>query len=162
MKRALIYLALVAGIALVGYAIFGRKTDEEQIVEQLTRLAAVVSIDSEENPLTRGARLNREFNELFTKDARASVPELSTPVSGRRELVALATRAVASFRSLDVEFDGTSIQVGNAGAHVKTTAKLNGVRTDGDLDRGDRQVSLRFLPADGDWKIDEVSVSEAE
>jgi hypothetical protein len=162
MRRALIYLALLLGVVLVGYAIFGRKTDGEQIEEQLARLAAVVSIDSEENPLTRGARLNREFNDLFTKDARASVPELSAPVRGRRELVALATRAVASFRSLDVAFDGTSIEVGNAGAHVKTTAKLNGVRTDGALDRGERQVSLAFLRSDGEWKIDDVGVSEAE
>jgi hypothetical protein len=162
MKRALVWVALIAGLALVGYAVFARKTDEELIEEQLARLAAVMSIDSEENPLARGARLSREFNELFTKDARASVPELSAPVQGRRELVALATRAVASFRSLDVAFSGTSIDIGNAAADVKTTAKLNGVRADGDLDRGERQVSLRLVRSDGAFLIDSASVSKAE
>ncbi len=161
MKRALVWLALIAGLLLVGYAVFAQKTDEERIQEQLARLAAAVSIDSQENPLARGARLNREFSELFTKEARASVPELSAPVEGRRELVALATRAVGSFRSLDVAFSATSIEVGNAAADVKTTAKLNGVRTDGDLDRGERPVSLRFLRSDGAWMIDSARVSEA-
>lgn len=162
MRRALLWVGLAVGVALVAYAIFARKTDEEIIAEQLARLAAAVSIDSEENPLARGARLSGQFRDLFTPGATASVPELSAPVQGRRELVALATRAVASFRSLDVAFSGTSIEVGSAAANVTTTAKLNGVRTDGDFDRGERAVRLRWLRSEGDWKIDSVSVSEAD
>jgi hypothetical protein len=161
-KRALVWLALAVGLSLVVYAVFASKTDEEIIEEQLTRLAAAISVSPEENPLTRAARLNREFSELFSKDATASVPELSAPVQGRRELLALATRAAAGFRTLDVAFSGTTVEVGNAAAEVKTTATLSGVRSDGDLDRGKRQVGLRFKRSDGDWWIDSVNVSDAE
>ncbi|HEY6556840.1 MAG TPA: nuclear transport factor 2 family protein [Polyangiaceae bacterium] len=162
MKRTLIWLALGLGLLLVGYAFFASKTDEEIIEEQLTRLAAAVSVSPEENPLTRAARLNGEFSELFTRDATASVPELSAPVQGRRELLALATRAAAGFRTLDVAFSNTSVEVGNAAAEVKTTATLSGVRSDGDLDRGKRAVSLRFTRSDGDWWIASANVSDAE
>jgi phosphoribosylformylglycinamidine synthase len=160
MKRSLIWLSLMAGLVLVLYAFLGGKTDEEIIQAQLSRLATSVSVVPNENPLQRAARLNRDFSELFTKDARASVPELSAPVQGRREIVALATRAGAGFQTLDMAFGATTVEVGNAAAEVKTTATLSGVRSDGDLDQGKRQVHLRFTRTDGDWLIDSANVSE--
>src|SRR5688500_2008070 len=104
MKRALVWFGLALGLALVAYAVFSRKTDEELILEQLARLGRSVSVATGENPITRAARLNRDFTELFTESAQVSVPELSGPVRGRRELVALATRAAAGFHNLDVAF----------------------------------------------------------
>ncbi|HMJ15138.1 MAG TPA: nuclear transport factor 2 family protein [Polyangiaceae bacterium] len=159
MKRALVWFGLALGLALVAYAVFARKTDEELIQERLARLGRSIGVATGENPITRAARLNRDFSDLFTQEASVSIPELSGPIRGRRELAALATRAAAGFHNLDVAFTGTIIDLGNAGADVRTTATLSGVRSDSDIDEGTRHVSLRFAHTDGDWLIDSVSVS---
>jgi len=159
MRRWLAWCGVVIGVAVIGYAILARKSDEEQIQEQLERLAGAVRVETEENPIFRLKRLEGEFAELFVENVTVRVPELSSVRQGRRELVAMAARAGAYFSSVDVSFDNTEIVVGNLGANVTTTATLTATRRGQDVEHDKRRVTLRFTKPGGDWLIDSISVA---
>jgi hypothetical protein len=158
-KRWLAAGALVAGIAIVGYALFSRKTPEEEVREQLARLAAAIAVREEaENPVMRATRLNGEFADLFDKNARARIPEISSPIENRKELVALAARAGMWVRALDVDFSRLDVEAGELNASADGPAQLSGVRVDGTPERGDRTVHFQLSKIDSEWKITSVSV----
>ena len=158
-KRWLAAAGVVAGIGIVGYALFSQETPEERIREQLERLSVVIRVGEEaENPVARATRLNAEFADLFDKDVRANIPELSNPIEGRRELVQLAARAHFWVRTLDVDFSGLEIEAGEINASASGPARLSGTRTSGEPETGKRQVRFTFTNADSEWKIDSVKV----
>jgi hypothetical protein len=158
-KRWLAAAGVAAGIGIVGYALFSQKTPEERIRSQLERLSEVIRVGEEqENPVVRGARLNGQFAELFDKDVRAEIPELSNPIAGRKELVQLAARAHFWVRTLDVDFSRLDIEAGEVNARASGPARLSGTRTSGEPETGERQVRFTLTRTDSDWMIDSVKV----
>ena len=159
LKQVLAMGGVGAGVALVLYALLSRESDEEKIRRRLDELELAVQVDAEaENPVFRATRLNDRFGELFDEKVRVSIPELTSSRSGRKDLVALATRSGAWFRTLEVDFKSISVQTGNVGANVSTTATLTTSRAGGNMQRDERKVDFTFTKADGDWRIDSIQV----
>jgi hypothetical protein len=159
-KRWLAIAAVVLGLGAVLYAVFAAPSDEEEIRAQLDRLALVVGVTADEkNPVIRGARLKREFAEIFTEDVAVSIPELTSLRSGRDELAAVGARAGTYFQTADVSISQIDIEIDGAKtrAQVRSVATLTGSRG-GELERDERRVRFEFVQRDGDWLIDAVRV----
>jgi hypothetical protein len=158
-RRWLAAAGVVAGIGIVGYALFSQKTPEERIREQLEQLSEVIRVGEEpENPVVRAARLNKQFAELFDQNVHADIPELNNPIQDRKELVQLAARAHFWVRTLEVDFSRLSIEAGEVNASASGPARLHGTRTNGEPETGERQVRFTLSRADSEWKIDSVKV----
>jgi hypothetical protein len=158
-RRWLAAAGVVAGIGIVGYALFSQKTPEERIREQLERLSEVIRVGEEqENPVVRAARLNGQFAELFDQNVHAQIPELSNPIDGRKELVQLAARSHFWVRTLEVDFSRLDIEAGDVSASASGPARLHGTRTNGEPETGERQVRFTLSRVDSEWKIDSVKV----
>ena len=145
-RRALAVAAAVLGIAILLYAVFAKKSDEELIREQLDDLAQAVRVSGpDENPIFRGKRLHDKFEKLFVPNVRVDISELTQISSGRTELVGVATRAGTIFRSADVEIDASSVDLiaGGSSAMVSGSATLVGDRGNG-TQRDQRRVSFGF------------------
>jgi hypothetical protein len=159
-KRWLAIAAVALGLGAVLLALFARPTHEERIRKQLDRLAQVVSAGSDEsNPVLRGARLKREFSELFSADVAVTIPDLGNPVRGRDELAALAARAGMGFQRVEVALSKIDVQVdaNETRAQVRSVATVTGTRA-GELERDQRRVRFGFSRQDGEWLIDLVAV----
>jgi hypothetical protein len=162
-KRWLAAAGVVAGMGIIGYALFSQKTPEERIREKLERLSEVIRVGEEqENPVMRATRLNGQFAELFDKDVRAEIPELSNPIEGRKELVQLAARTHFWVRTLDVDFSRVDIEAGEVNARASGPARISGTRTSGEPENGERQVRFTFTQIDSEWKIDSVKVERSD
>jgi hypothetical protein len=166
LKQLLAIGAIVLGLGVTFWAVFARKSDDELIREQLDRLAAAVGVDApDENPIFRANRLKKEFDTLFTQNVRVSVPELegAMRVTGRDDLVKVATRAGSYWRSAEVSWTSVDIkQVGGENnKNVDATALLVAEER-GEMRRDERQVTLGFTKKDGNWLIDSLSVSPKE
>jgi len=162
MRRWLPYLGIALGIALVAYALFFVKSDEERIRERLSELASTVEVkDRRETPLIRSARVRKSFASLFSKEVRLAVPELGTVDHGREPLVSLTVSALGEFTSVTLDLGELSIRLDESKAHglAVGTAKLSATRGDGTLSRDTRVVSLRLDRQQDAWQIVDVSVS---
>ena len=163
MKRYLPHLGVVIGIAIAVYALFFSDSEEDRIRAKLDQLedAARVS-DANTNIVVRTARVKKEFAEVFDKDVRFEIPELTSDESGRDVLVGLAAQAPRMYQTVSVDLGGLDITVDEAGltAIAQGPATLTGTRG-GQLERDDRTVSLSFDKIEGDWKVVMVSVSAA-
>ena len=156
-RLRLAWIAGAVGALLVLYAVLGRKSDEERIMDQLDRLEAVLSFVSSPNVLERAATLNGGFRELVMRDARVEIPERGLSARGRRELAALATRSTAALQSFEVAFDVESIRVYGKAAQVDLTVNVEG--TLGGEPRADRrEARLDFVESDGDWLLSSALV----
>ena len=158
-RRWLAAAGVVLGLGIVGYAVFSQKTPEERIRERLERLSQAIRVgEPPENPVMRATRLNGQFAELFDKDVRADISELSNPIEGRTELVQLAARANVWVRTLDVDFSHLDIDAGQVNASASGPARISGTRTSGEPETGERQVRFTLTLTDSDWMIDSVKV----
>lgn len=161
MKRWLPYALIAASIVLGLYAFFLRPSDEDLIRARLDQIAVAVRIDeSELNPIIRHGRVKEAFREVFTKDVLARVPELSTSVRSRDDLVVAATQLQGAYASAEVRFGDVDIRVDEArnAARVTAVATLAGARN-GEVQRSDeRKVALELDKVDGDWKVVSVTV----
>jgi hypothetical protein len=162
-KRLLGVAAAVLGAAVLLYAIFAKKSDEELIREQLERLAEVVQVSTpNENPLFRGPRMSREFETLFVPAVRVDISELTSVRSGRQDLVGVATRAGSVYRSAEVSIHPESVDVlaGGTSAKVSGSATITGDRGSGPQ-RDERRVTFGFTKTEDGWLIDSVVVTPA-
>ena len=165
MKRVLAATGVVLGLGLIGYAVFSRETDEEQIRRRLTELADAVHLDAERgNPAVRGLELRGRFAELFEKDVRAQIPELGSSRQTRDDLAALAAQSSAYFQSLDLDFQKVDVQLDGtrSGARVSSVVVMTATRrTDPAPERDEREVTFRFVKTDDPgWRIAELVVGE--
>lgn len=157
--------ALVVGVVLV---IVGIKSwpsnDEEAIANKLAKLAEVISVTGEENPVMRMTRLRREFEGIFEEDALVSIPEIRQTARGRKELAELGARAPILYRSLTVDFTGqdTVVDPQRRTARTTATAKLEGSRAANDLRWDEREVRFDWSRESGDWLISNVRVTPKE
>jgi phosphoribosylformylglycinamidine synthase len=162
MKRWLPLGLIAAGLIGLVYAIFFWSSDEDQIRARLAQLADTVRIsDGELNPVVRHGRIRQEFAEIFVKEVRAEVSELSEGLHGRNELAAAATQVAGAYRSADVSFGGVDIRIDRSGmtADVNASATVTGAQHGQPVRRDERQVSFQFEKIDGDWKIVSLTVA---
>jgi hypothetical protein len=158
--RLLLAGGVAIGLSLIGYALFSRETDEEQIRRKLDELEQAVGVSGEpENVVVRGARVKGDFAKIFDKQVRISIPELTTSTSGREDLVGLAAKAGTWFETLELDFEDVKVEAGEIGASVSTRAVLVASRRGRGLQKDDREVTFSLMKDDGDWKIDSVSVA---
>lgn len=165
MTKPLALGGLVLGLSLVGYAVFGRETDEEKILGVLARLEKAIRVDGDTatNPLLRGAALRRDFSDVFDRNVRYRIPELSSPGSGTESLVSLALESSAALTTLDVSFSRPDVRlIPPSNASVNTTAKIRAFRGTEPYDEGDRRVHFEFSKASGQWRIDALAVEPPE
>ena len=156
MRRWLAILGVLLGIGMIGYALFARATDEEQIREQLARLAAAISFTEAGNPAARALHLRSAFSELFTPEAEVTIAELGIQQRGREELVATTLQASGLARRLEVELTSVQILVAEdrTAASAAATALVAAVRRGGEPDVGEREVRFDLVRGpDRTWRV---------
>jgi hypothetical protein len=162
MKRWLPYLGIALGTALVVYALFFAKTEEERIRARLDELESTVAVDdARETPLVRAARLRKSFAEIFAKDVSLAIPELGATDKGRAALADLALSAQEQLARIDLELDDLAIRLDESKERALAVgvAHLRGTQRDGTRTLDDRTVSLRLDRIEGQWRIVDVTVS---
>lgn len=162
MKRWLPHIGIALGICIAVYALLLKSSDEELIRERLAQLEQAVKVSAgDTNVVIRGARIKKEFTEIFQKDVTIEIPELTEIRAGRAELVQLAASAPQLWQTATVDLDGLSVEVDQAGTSgvAYGDATLTATKHGGELHRDTRTVSLRFDKIDGEWQIVNVSVS---
>ena len=153
---------VAVGLAVIGYGIFGRSSDEEQILERLDLLAQTIrQEESDTNPVVRGARINSVFVDLFTKQVSVRIPDLAEIGSDRRDLAGAAAQVGARYRTAHVRFESAKVDLdpSKVSAGVTTQATLNALGHDGELRRDTRGVKLQLDKVDGDWRIVSITVA---
>jgi hypothetical protein len=164
MKRWIAVVAVVLGLGGILLAIFLAPNDEEKIRGQLDRLGQSASVDPEEkNPVARGIRIKKDFEDIFTENVAVSAPELASPGKGRDGVVSAATRAGTYYQNADISFSNVKVELDGS----KSRAKVNAVATltgsrGGELQHETRDVIFDFAKYDGDWLIDSVTVKAPE
>jgi hypothetical protein len=166
-KRALAAVGVVAGLALIGYAVFSGQSDEELIRARLVELEEALALDGQSsNPAAHGLRLRGKFANIFEKDVTATIPELGSTREGRDELAALAMHSGSYFETLDVDFENVDVGIDGTklNARVKTLAVVTGTRRgEKQPRREERRVALRFFKGEENgWRIAVVRVGDAE
>jgi hypothetical protein len=159
-RRLLSLLALVAGGAFVGAALFWPKSDEELINEQLDYLVARVSFEQPMvNPMFFGTRLAGDFKDIFAEQVFVEAPEArQTGALSPRDLALLTAKALARFSSLDASWSDKEIQVMDESATVK--AKVRVVTNRGLQPQvGTRTTEMTLERLSGGWKISRIRIS---
>lgn len=159
MNRALGIAGIVAGALLVGYALFGRRSDQELIAERLQLLGRAVSVREDENLVFRKTRLDRELGALLSPEVRVQIPELGYSVSGVSAVTSLATAAGRQYPNLDVSIEPESVTVD--GEAAESRAEVTVLSLGDDLSRERRPIQVRWTK-DSDWKIDSIQVQAPE
>ena len=162
MKRWLPHIGIAVGVCIAVYALFFTSSDEDEIRALLEQLEQSVKVtEGDTNQVLRGARLKREFSEIFIKDVGIEIPELTTISAGRMELVGLATRAPMLYRRATVNLDGLTIEIDSEGLSAAATgdAVLTASRQSGETERDTRDVLLRLDKIDDSWRIVSLTVS---
>ena len=167
MKRALALAGIVAGLFLIGYALFSRQSDEELIQAKLGLLAEAVQVSGEgQNVAVRALQLRGQFAEIFEKDVHAKIPELGSARQDRQALAALAARSTAYFTTLELTFRDVDIQLeaGGTGARVSAVAVVTGSPRRGNGPRREeRDVSFKFFKSDEHgWRIAALQTTERQ
>lgn len=155
-RRGLGLLGALLGLGMIGYALFGRATDEERIHAQLRRLAAAVSFADGSHPAARALRLRGEFSAVLTPEAFVSVSELGVQQRGREELVATTLQASSLARRLEVTLTSVRIRIADdrASARAAATAVVAALRRDGQPDAGAREVRFDLVRGgDRTWRV---------
>jgi len=177
-RRWLGYLAVAGGVALVGYAVLARPSDEERIRGQLEALAeAVSSPEPVTNVVFRANYLKERFDELLTPDVRVEVPEVGSLPSGPRALALAAARVQTGLGVFDVTLGSLDIEMGvdeggDGTARGERTDARNAARTaDAALARGrvkvggssyrreERDVVFALRKDGSTWRVSSVRVS---
>lgn len=151
-SRAVLAAAAALGLALIGYAIFSRQTDEERIREVLNEIEDAVDFEAPPNPLAHAANVRGRFADLVSPDVVVDVPERGMVARGRDDLVRLAVAGTARLQRFDVAFTVDELNVigesANASVEVATEATAGS-----DPRLSTRRADLQFVKADGDWLL---------
>src|SRR4051794_21808577 len=108
-----LYLALAAiVVAVVGYALLFRESDEDRIRQKLTALEAAVKSGSASGPeaASRPLRIQQSFSRIFTPRVRVDIPELASGDRSREELTALVLSGEERVSGLYVAFSQVHLE----------------------------------------------------
>lgn len=160
-RRVWAIAGVATGLLAIFYSIFAADSPEEQIRHTLDRLERAASFaEPGGNLLVMTGELNEKFKEVFAKEVRVSIPELTSLRSGRRELAAVAARARLSYDAVDLRLSVDELQLHEERrtATVQATAELQALKGQR-LRRDERRAQFGFRELDGNWVIDSVAVS---
>jgi hypothetical protein len=150
-------MALVfVGAAALTYALLRRPDDEARIRGQVAALADAVRIDAgERDPRARPRRIREAFRTSLAPEVQVDIADLVEDGHGRDELAGMAVSAAQTFGQLQVDFGDVRVEVDRPArrARVTAVATLAGTDLDGQPDREVRNVTLRLVDGDGEWRI---------
>jgi hypothetical protein len=154
-RRVLALVGVIAGLVLIAYAVFGGRSDEELIRDQLHRLARVVSFEQPGNVVARGLTLRGAFGELFVENPRGEIPELGSPRNSRASLVELGLQSSSFARSLSLSFADVRVEVDpkRSGAEVAARVDVQAVTREGQGRSEERLVRFSFAKTQDGWQI---------
>lgn len=159
-SRVLLAGAAALGLGLIGYALFSQPTDEERIHEVLDELEDAVGFESPPNPLAHAANVRGQLADLVSADVVVQVPERGMVARGRDDLVRLAVAGTSRLQRFDVAFSVEQLDV--TGDSAKASVEVVTEATVGSDPRlSTRRADLKFVKADGDWRLSSAHVSEA-
>jgi len=159
-NRALLLGIIGLGLCLIGWAIFGRETDEEAIRRRLMELSTKVSIDPSEGIVVRGFRLKRDLPDYLAEDAKFHVPQVGGDMS-RGEVIASAIGAATRWPSAQIGWSGVEVTLGGpSAAHLQGLAELTR-RDDGGARSTERKITIDWVKRDGDWMVQSLDVGDA-
>lgn len=155
-NRAVLVGIIAIGLALIGWAVFGRETDEEAVRRRLVEMSAMLAIEPSEGIVIRGLRLKRDLPDYFVEDANVKVPQAGGDMT-RNEMIASATAAQTRWPAAHVSWSNVEVTLdGRGGAHLEGIAELT--RTDGGTARStERNVTIEWVKK-GDWMVRELVV----
>lgn len=160
MRRALAILGIVLGVLLIGYAFFGRRSEEELIRDRVRQLAEAVSF-SEPNVVARGLALRGAFDDLFVPAVSADLPDLGGRHVGRDALVELGVSVTPLARSVDVTLSELTVTLDAERRSARVTAHgtMQATTREGEERWEDRSVELSFAKTEAGWQITALAVS---
>src|SRR6185436_9180248 len=164
-KRTGLVVAVAAALAILGYALFFRETDESRIRKRLAALAAAVRIDpAARDPLARALRIERAFAAGVSPGVRVQVPELGDVGGGRDGLLQLAVSSAGMFSSMQLGFERVRVQLapGSRSAAVDASAVLSTTEHGGGSQRRTKRLDLRFENVEGEWRLAHVVALDDE
>jgi hypothetical protein len=161
MRNRVVLLAIIAaGFALIGWAVFGRETDEEALRRRLVEMSTALEINPTEGLVVRGLRLKRDLPDYLVEEAKFHVPQAGGDMT-RTEVIASATAAQTRWPSARIGWSGVDVTLdGRGGARVVGTAELT---RDGDVGprTTPRKVTMDWVKKDGEWMVRTLDVGEA-
>ena len=161
-KKWLPVAAIVAGLAILGWSLLGRTSDEERVRAQLQALADALEVKpSESSVVFRAARLKDRLSTLLAKEIVVQIPELDGQTTGRRAVVQLAAQAPTWYQNATIDVGGLSVTVDakSRSALANGNVELKGLRHSGEAEVDRRLASLRLDEIDGDWLVVSVIVA---
>jgi hypothetical protein len=152
---------LAVGLALIGWAIFLRESDEEAIRRRLDAISAAVFIDPSEGTVARALKVKGGFDESIARDAAIAVPEIDERLD-REALMGFAIQAPQRWSSGALGWEDVVVKVEQGqSAHVNAVARLGGSGRRGQGDE-QRRVALDLRKVEGDWVVTSISVEDPE
>jgi hypothetical protein len=156
-RKYLPFALIAVALLLVGYALFGRASDEELIMERLHEVASAVETKEDEtNIIFRVARIKEVFREAMTPLVSISAPELPT-TSGVEDLSNMAGSVIRFSPEFYVTIGSTEVTVDGSSATAVSQVTVKGTQQ-GELRAEDRRVDFLLQKVDGDWQIARIEV----
>lgn len=163
MKRAPLLVLVLAALAAAIYMIFFRLSDEDRIRRRLDQVAYAVHIGpGEKSPISRAARIQKHFTEIFTQDATAIIEELDEGLEGRDALIAAAVQLGGAYTSATVSFDKVTVRINGPAAELRAIATVTGARQGASLRYEAMRVKLALRKIDGDFRVTSAVVGPGE
>jgi len=148
-RVALVAVALVAVVA--GYRWWS--SPERQINTLLSDVATALSHESAETDL-RALTAVASLQTHLTLDVSIEMGGSSTPIRGRQEIIATATRVRASNSMMRVQFFDPEIAItGDTSGTTRVTAQVTTRDSSGQEVAAAYTVAMNLVLADGRWQI---------
>jgi len=157
-RVAIVIAALVAVVA--GYRWWN--SPERQINRLLSDVATALSHESAETDL-RALAAVASLQSHLTPDVSIDLGGRSTPIRGRQEVIATATRVRASSPMMRVQFFDPEISVsGDASGTTRLTVQVTTHDSSGQEVAAAYTVAMNLIFADGRWQIASARVSSEQ
>lgn len=157
-RVAIVIAALVAVVA--GYRWWN--SPERQINRLLSDVATALSHESAETDL-RALTAVASLQSHLTPDVSIDLGGRSTPIRGRQEVIATATRVRASSPMMRVQFFDPEISVsGDASGTTRVTVQVTTRDSSGQEVAAAYTVAMNLIFADGRWQIASARVSSEQ
>ncbi len=162
-RRWLSLTAVGVGLALSGWALLARSSEQEQLLEQLRRLERLVELEpSTAVSEPRAEALARELPRLFDREVWVSVPEYSQARLSRAELAPTLLRAQQDLERyrLELRVGAVELTPEQRLARVSAVAHSLAVRHGtAALERDERHARFTFVRGPGrEWLLREIQV----
>jgi ketosteroid isomerase-like protein len=149
---------LIAGVA--AYYFFFYQNDEKAVQKRFDLLAENVSKDSDESQLIMIKRL-AAIERVFTKNVHFEIESRSRAGEySSREIARRAGGVRTRFTRLTLKFYDVNIDLQGQTAAVTATARITGLKKNGEQVAETRELEFSLQKKDGGWLIAQVKAVE--